>query len=257
VHRGADFEDSTFTDFLVSAVAVGPIIARAADQGVGSTVREAVAASLRFTGRNTNLGTVLLLAPLAAVAQDLALHNGIGAVLTALTPQDSAEVYAAIRLAKPGGLGRVERMDVAGPPPTDLLAAMQDAAPRDLVARQFCNRFEQVLQLALPWLIDGNDRGWPLTDAIVHTQIRLLDRFPDSLIARKCGPSVAQDASHRATAVLNAGPPGSSDYAQALADFDFWLRLDGHRRNPGTTADLIAAALFAGLRDRLITAPYR
>jgi len=42
-----------------------------------------------------------------------------------------------------------------------------------------------------------------------------------------------------------------------LADFDFWLRSDGHRRNPGTTADLIAAALFVLLRDGLIDPPYR
>ncbi len=76
--------------------------------------------------------------------------------------------------------------------------------------------------------------------------------YPDSLIARKCGPDVAAEAAARAAKVLQAGPPPAAAYQQAVADLDFWLRSDGHRRNPGTTADLIAAGLFALLRDEII-----
>jgi triphosphoribosyl-dephospho-CoA synthase len=74
-------------------------------------------------------------------------------------------------------------------------------------------------------------------------------RWPDSLIARKCVAAVASESSARAKAVLEAGQPGEVAYQQALADFDAWLRADGNRRNPGTTADLIAAGLFIGLRE--------
>jgi triphosphoribosyl-dephospho-CoA synthase len=79
--------------------------------------------------------------------------------------------------------------------------------------------------------------------------------FPDSLIARKCGPAIAQQAADRATAVLALGEPDAADYEAGMADLDFWLRTDGHRRNPGTTADLVAAGLFVLLREGRIDWP--
>jgi triphosphoribosyl-dephospho-CoA synthase len=77
------------------------------------------------------------------------------------------------------------------------------------------------------------------------------------LIERKCGRTVAQVAADRAGAVLEAGPPGSDEYLAALGELDFWLRADGNRRNPGTTADLVAAGLFALLRDGRLPPPWR
>jgi triphosphoribosyl-dephospho-CoA synthase len=147
-------------------------------------------------------------------------------------------------------------MDVAQSPPGDLLAAMRAAADRDLVARQYVEDFRLVLDDVMPRLTAGRTRGWSLTDAIIHTHLDLLSRHPDSLIARKCGLSVAQQASAMAGQVLDAGSPGDESYLEALADFDFWLRADGHRRNPGTTADLIAAGLFAALRDNHLMPPF-
>jgi triphosphoribosyl-dephospho-CoA synthase len=82
--------------------------------------------------------------------------------------------------------------------------------------------------------------------------VRLIGRFPDSLIQRKGGRQVAEEASARAAAVLEAGAPESPAYEAALRDLDFWLRSDGHRRNPGTSADMIAAGLFALLREKMI-----
>lgn len=254
VHRGADFEDLKIEDFLASAVAIGPALDRAAGQRVGTTVLEAVRATREAVGTNTNLGSVLLLAPLAAVPREQPLGRGIGeetvrGVLAALGPDDARDVYEAIRLASPGGLGRVDEHDVTGPPPADLLAAMRAAADRDTVARQYADGFAEVLGFAAPSLQEGLARGWRLPEAIVHAHVRLMARFPDSLIARKCGPGVAARSAALAQGVLGAGEPGDESYAAALADLDFWLRSDGHRRNPGTTADLVAAGLFVGLRD--------
>ena len=79
----------------------------------------------------------------------------------------------------------------------------------------------------------------------------------DLLIARKCGEKTAQQAADRASNVLQSGTPLEEPYERALADFDFWLRCDGHRRNPGTTADLLTAGLFVLLRDGLVKPPYR
>ena len=178
-------------------------------------------------------------------------------MLAALTPDDCWLVYAAIRLAHPGGLGKVDEMDVAAAPPADLLAAMRAAAGRDLVARQYAEDFRLVLDQALPLLLAGRGQGWSLTEAIMHTHVRLLSEHEDSLIARKCGSDLARKAAALAGHVLAAGGPGDEAYYEALSDFDFWLRSDGNRRNPGTTADLVAAALFAGIRDGLLVLPWR
>lgn len=256
VHRSADFDDLTFTDFLVSAAAIGPVMENAA-AGVGRTVLESVAATRRLTGTNVNLGIALLLAPLAAVPRETPLKPGVAAILQNLTPDDSRLVYAAIRVAQPGGLGAAEKMDVRDEPPTNLLAAMAAARNRDLIAAQYVSDFSLVLDELSPALVAGRQRGWSLTDAIIHSHVELIARHGDSLIERKCGSEIGRQASAMAESVLAAGSPGDENYLHTLADFDFWLRSDGHRRNPGTTADLIAAGLFAVLRDGLIVPPYR
>ena len=258
VYRGADFEDLSYVDFLTSAAVVGPILDDAASRGVGATVRAGVEATRAAVVTNTNLGMMLLLAPLAAVSDEAPLIEGIRPLLGGLTVEDAENVYAAIRAAQPGGLGTVEHGDVNAPEPPrmTLLEAMALAADRDLVARQYVDDFADVF-----WTADGvqaavaADR--PLGEAIVRGYLELLARRPDTLIARKCGGAVAEEASRRAAAVLQSLEAGEDAYRGALADFDFWLRADGHRRNPGTSADLIAAALFILLRERRLDWPIR
>jgi triphosphoribosyl-dephospho-CoA synthase len=87
--------------------------------------------------------------------------------------------------------------------------------------------------------------------------VQFIANFSDSLIARKAGQEIAQQAKHFAQEVMHAYAIDTESYHAALADFDFWLRSDGHQRNPGTTADLIAAGLFVLLRDEMIEPPYR
>jgi triphosphoribosyl-dephospho-CoA synthase len=258
VHRGADFEDLIFNDFVVSAVAIGPAMDAAGATGVGRAVLNAIAATRKLVETNSNLGMALLIAPLAAVPRDQALTTAsVGRMLAALTAEDCRLVYEAIRLAQPGSLGKVAAMDVAEQPPESLLAAMAAAADRDLVARQYVDGFALMLDGIVPRLVAGTKRGWSLTETIIHTHLALIAEHGDSLIARKCGPELSRKASVIAGQVLACGWPGDEEYYAALADFDFWLRSDGNRRNPGTTADLIAAALFAGLRDGLLPPPWR
>lgn len=258
VHRGADFEDLTYVDFALSAVLIAPHMdAAASGQSVGRTVLEAVKACRDGVGTNSNLGMILLLAPLAKSPPDLPLVVGVKQVLAALDADDSRLVYEAIRYAQPGGLGTADEHDVAGPAPPRLLDAMQLAADRDLVARQYVNGFEQVLGLVAPAIVRGVQSDWPLADAIVHAHLQLMSAYPDSLIARKCGPETARQTADRAAEVLRHGVPGEAAYHDALADLDFWLRSDHHRRNPGTSADLIAAGLFALLLERQIEVPIR
>lgn len=256
VHRGADFEDLTFSDFVASAVAIGPAIEQANEVGIGPSVLSAIEATQSVVLTNTNLGTVLLLAPLAAVARDEPLSGGIGNILAGLGPDDSRAVYEAIRLARPGGIGKVEEMDIDDQPPEDLLVAMQHAADRDLVAKQYVTDFDVVLSFVVPHLVAVVEQGHSLTTSIIDTQMHLMSEFPDSLIARKCGIDTAKQSAVRASRVLDAGSPNSDGYLRELTEFDFWLRSDGHRRNPGTTADLIAAGLFVALRDNRLAPPF-
>jgi triphosphoribosyl-dephospho-CoA synthase len=76
-----------------------------------------------------------------------------------------------------------------------------------------------------------------------------LAEYPDSLIARKCGSEIAAEASCRAAKALTLRHTFDMAYRSELAEFDAWLRADGHRRNPGTTADLVAATLFVAEID--------
>ena len=258
VTRTADFEDATYVDFITGAAVVGPILGQTRSNGVGATVLSAVRATRQAVGTNTNLGTLLLLAPLAAADPEEPLADGIGNVLIQLNEHDTRFVYQAIGEAHPGGLGQVDEADVHTTPLFDgsLLDAMQLASERDLIARQYTNGFHEVLECAAPWIEQELDRGRGLAQAIVTTQLRLLATYPDSLISRKCGVEVARFASDQAMKVLACHTDSVEEYQQRLDDFDFWLRSDGHRRNPGTTSDLIAAGLFVLLREGRLSCPH-
>jgi triphosphoribosyl-dephospho-CoA synthase len=251
IYRGADFDDASYPDFLASAAVIGPPLARAGELGVGQAILESIRAIHSVVGTNTYLGTVLLMAPLAAVPAGVPLPDGLAEVLAALTAEDTRLVYEAIRLAQPGGLGAVQEADVnATPPNISLVAAMRLAAERDLVARQYANNFIQVFRLA----DQIEQANGSLSQNIVRTFLELLAEFPDTLITRKCGMALSQAVSRRAAKVLTCA---GDDYETELADFDFWLRADGHCRNPGTSADLIAAALFVLLREERVQWPVR
>jgi triphosphoribosyl-dephospho-CoA synthase len=253
VHRFRDFDDLTYTDFLLSAVAVAPVLDRAAGRRVGATVLEGVRSTRRVVRTNTNLGMLLLLAPLAAVPPGPDFRPGVLTILDQLDREDSRLVYEAIRLANPGGLGRAAEQDVADEPTLPLRQIMALAADRDLVARQYADGFQTVFDEGVPALLRGWEQTGYLEQAIILCHLHLLAGHPDSLIARKCGPAVAGEASRRARVVLERGWPGCGD--EPLDEFDAWLTADGHRRNPGTTADLVAACLFVALCEDRIAWP--
>lgn len=255
VHPGASFDDLTYDDFRAAATAIAPVLSRSGKLGVGESVLQAMQATRAVTPTNVNLGMILLLAPLAAIPPEQSLDDGIRDLLAALTVHDAERVYEAIRLAVPGGLGKVDHQDVSAAPTGTLLEVMRLAAHRDTIAAQYANGFEDVLEFGVSRLSDCADfpRFWE--SAITDLHLALMVRRPDTLIARKCGPDVAKEAARRAQTVLAAGGPESPERAEAVMRLDRWLRADGHRRNPGATADMVAATLFAALREGVITAP--
>ena len=250
VHRSADFHNMSFHDFVISAVAIGPAMQRAKNCRLGQTVLDSIQATRQWVNVNTNLGLVLLLAPLASV--DSFDSHTLSQFFSDCDETDSQQVYQAIRLAGAGGLGSPESDDVAGPPPKDLLQAMRAAADRDLIARQYASGFADLFEVVVPMLETRLQQGHSLTDAVIWTHVNLMVQFPDSLIARKNGAVVASQSAMLAEQVLQAEQSSKQEYLQALSDLDFWLRSDGNRRNPGTTADMIGAALFVGLQKGTI-----
>ncbi|QDU47089.1 ATP:dephospho-CoA triphosphoribosyl transferase [Symmachiella dynata] len=251
VHPAAGFVDLVYDDFVQAAHVVEPVLARSAELKVGPTVLAAIRATREALGRNVNLGIVLLIAPLAAVPPERLLTDGIGDILEGVDNEDAALVYEAIRLAAPGGMGTVEDQDVAEAPTESLLAVMKRAAEWDQIAAEYANGFGVVLDYATLHFADAPSSQEQWNASIVHLQLKLMARFGDSLIARKCGAAIAGEARQRAQRALESFEESADLASTEVAELDVWLRGDGHRRNPGTTADLIAAILFAAFRDGL------
>src|SRR2546421_4731806 len=151
----ASFRDATYEDFLASAAAIGPALLMAGERALGATIRAAVEATARWAPSNTNLGLVLLLAPLARAE----LRPGPGTLRARLTGTladttvaDARDAYVAIRSAAPGGLGRASEQDVAGTPTVTLREAIALARDRDAIAREYASDFETTFEIGAPGL---------------------------------------------------------------------------------------------------------
>lgn len=230
VTRRHDFADTTLIDFLKSAAAASIPLSRAGEIGVGPAVLEAVRATRGVCRANTNLGIALLLAPLCA-ARSRGSVREVASVLEGLTVDDSRAVYQAIRLASPGGLGTASEGDVAEEPTLPLTRLMALAAERDRVARQYATGFAEVLGE----VADDLEASSGLDAAIRRAHVLQLGKHGDALIARKRGQAESDEAARLAR--------------ESPHLLDDWLRAEGNARNPGTTADLIAAGLFVLLSE--------
>ncbi|HVJ67758.1 MAG TPA: triphosphoribosyl-dephospho-CoA synthase [Caulifigura sp.] len=249
VHPDASFDDLTAADFLVAAEVVAPVLSRSAELGIGRAVDEAIRATRERIATNANLGICLLMAPIAAaIARGGDLRSRLAEVLNGLSIDDATWAYRAIRRAAPGGLGESSEQDVADEPTVTLMEAMSLAAGRDGVARQYATGFSDVFEIGVPSIAEFMGHG-PET-AIVAAHLHLMAVRPDTLIERKCGPDTARHSAELAADVLRHGwPAGGADKLEAL---DRWLRADGHRRNPGTTADLVAATILTALLQSVL-----
>ncbi|SFU89147.1 triphosphoribosyl-dephospho-CoA synthase [Methylobacterium sp. 174MFSha1.1] len=241
VHVHAAGHRMSVADFEASAILSAPHLA-AAGARVGARIEGAVAATGAGIGQNTNLGIVLLCAPLAAAAERPGpLRQALGGVLADLDQADAAGLYAAIRLANPGGLGRAERHDVTTDAAPPFLVAMGEAASRDRIARAYVTGFEDLFATGLPALAVARAAGLtePWTTTAVH--LAFLTGFPDSHIARKFGPAAAERVRAEAEAALRGLALGEGARTALLAH-DTALKEAG--LNPGTSADLTVATLF-------------
>ena len=218
-----DFHDMTYEDMVRSAIALGPELVR--ECGVGETVLAVVRATRRVATANTNLGIALLLAPLAKAALDGGpLRARLGATLRALDVADARAAYAAIRHSGASGLHERVEHDVRSEPAVGLRDAMASAAERDSVASEYATDYALTFDTGVPALVAALGDGLAVREAIVELHLRLLERAPDTLIARKRGAAAAARVSAAAREVLAAGGVRTAEGRRALRSFDASLR---------------------------------
>jgi len=256
--------------FISSAqAAVGPLFRPGAR--VGGRIEAAVDATWGVAGCNTNLGILLLCAPIALAVErrpeatsPAALRDAIEAVLADLDLADTQATYRAIARARPGGLGTAPSQDVDKPPGVDLRAAMALAAHRDSIARQYRDGYAELFDVGLASIVKGYSPSAGLTAgeptaepsaetaaAVQRLYLTLLSRFADSHIVRNRGEAVAHIVMTAAQAWLARTGRDQARGTGLATDPEFaaWdVRLKAERINPGTTADLtVATLLIAGL----------
>lgn len=244
VHMFADGHGMQVQQFIDSAEVSAPVLcddAQYGDRTLGQRILAALEVTYAKVSCNTNLGIILLAAPIVqAILQypHLALSQSLKQVLSETTREDAALVYAGIRLVSPAGMGQRDEHDVSHDPQITLLEAMQLASPHDMVARQYAEGYTQLFSQALPLYQTFNERWqrpvWALTAVYLHW----LSTVPDSHIARKYGATVAvevqQIAYAHAQALMALDNPKT--YMPALLKWDQSLK--DERLNPGTSADL-------------------
>lgn len=241
-------KDLSVDDFLNSAEAsVGPITEP--NISLGRRILNAISATQASVNTNTNLGMVLLMAPLvqAKLLQKGAesIGGALSKVLLATSVQDSVDVYQAIRLANPGGMGEKNNQDVSEEPTVSLLNTMKIAADWDLIAAQYSNSFNDIFNFGVPrfskLMKQWEDEKWATTGLFMS----FLAHYPDSLIERKYGSLKAREISDMIHDLeLELGCSDIPDeYEIQLLEIDRQLKRE--LINPGTSADLTAASIFA------------
>ncbi|MGH6734670.1 MAG: triphosphoribosyl-dephospho-CoA synthase [Methyloceanibacter sp.] len=247
VHRYGDGHRMHVADFEASAAAAAASIG-ATGLSVGERIEGAVAATKDAVGQNTNLGIILLSAPLAQAALAPGagdLRDRLTVVLKGLSVEDARAAYRAIRIAAPGGLGEAPAHDVANEPDISLIEAMRAAETRDRIAWNYTHGFVDIFDLGLKWLEGATKRWGPVPWTATYVYLGFLAHIPDSLIERKFGGKAAGDVRDEARPI-EAGLSQCSapeQMAAPLAAFDRSLKDRG--LNPGTSADLTVATLFA------------
>ncbi len=251
VDRGHDFDEIKFHHFLISAVSAYPAFRDAAlgSESTGTLIRRAVS-SWKGWGlfQNTHFGSVALLVPLAVAAgRNGDLKGEVARVLEETTAEDSAEFYAAFNFAGVR-VTEVEDLSLKDPNAADrvrsegktLLDLMRLSQGHDLVAREWSTGFMRSFELAE--LLGRRVAELGLNDGVVMTYLEALAEVPDSLVASKFGLEKAEEASTRAGSILGLEVKETLRLAEELD-----RKFVEEDINPGSTADLIAAALFIAL----------
>ena len=280
VHRTADFPETRYEHFLASAVAVAPHFKHAAEQGIkvsegkinptdveiGTIIKDAVkSVSLWQSDGNTLLGAIILLSPMAVATGMLAkekfspskLRKNIKLIVESSTPMDAVNVYDAIQITKPSGLGKAPKLDVTDPASKQkildeqvtLFEVFEIASAYDSIASEWVNNYPITFDLGHSYFTQQLKETADVNTSTVHTFLKILSEVPDTFIARKVGLAKAKKISDEARRVLEKGGLTTLSGRNLVRKFDKKLRDPAHKLSPGTTADITEAVLAISILD--------
>lgn len=291
VNRLRDHHDTRFVHFAASAVLLGHPLYKAASQAaeasdqevpsirLGELIKSSVQATMEPHDKNTLLGTILLLVPLATAAglnvsqprfSFALLRKGVSQILSTTTVEDAVELIRALQISKPGGskpktpewTPAHQALDYQSPRTIPLIrqnkytlrSLQKMAAPYDAIAQEYATDFEYIFNTLYPILTQALNRQACVEHAILASYMWLLSNRADTLIQRKAGPELAEEVRRRASDMYSRliNTPESS-WVELLEPFDQYLRSKGSKLNPGTSADLLSAATYIALLVEDIT----
>lgn len=244
----SDIGGLTTDDFLRSAD-VSALPVSEPSSLLGKRIFNAIEATHNAVKTNTNLGIILLVSPIIQgrfeKEESENLRSSISQVLKNSTINDAKETYRAIKLAKPGGMGKKDYQDLSQEPSVTLLKTMKIAENWDRIAAQYSNNFQDIFEFGVPCfnklLAKWQNEKWATTGLFLS----YLANYPDSLIERKYSLLKAKEISDMISPlereVCRSDSPGR--YESQLLEVDGQLKQN--RINPGTTADLAVATIFA------------
>ena len=280
VHRTKNFEKTRFEHFLAGIAAIQPnfrkLCERVALQSfnkdedyefikLGQFFKKAAKKMIMWQkGGNVLLGHILILGPLATAAtlclqsSKISIYNfkqSLRKIIDNSTVNDTLNLYEAIRLSNPGGLGTVEEYDINNENSSknliedgiNLKKIFDLSKERDLISSEYSTGFNIILNEGLPYFLNTFNRFKDINIAIVNTFLHLLALHPDSLIIRKSGIEPATYVSNSASIILEQGGISTEEGVKLTINLDKELQKKAGKLNPGTTADLIAGILFSAL----------
>ena len=233
-------------DFIKSAQACATAIC-APQSSLGERILSAVQDTRKAVSMNTNLGIILLCAPLIQAiysGNGKSLKQSLKQVLASTTVDDARSAYYAIRLSEAGGLGHVEQADITTNPDISLLEAMRLAQQRDLIAAQYATGYWDIFEQACPTLLAFYSKWGYNPSAVSGVYMKLLATYPDSLITRKRGKATALYVRKLASALYEKYCRKDEPEAFYTELLEFDRKLKESDINPGTTADLTVATVF-------------
>ncbi len=244
----ADGHGMTIADFRLSAKVSAPPLCNP-KYSLGEKIFYAVQATRAAVGCNTNLGIILLAAPLVAACENpssgLGLRHAVQRVLATTTVADADWAFRAIALASPGGLGEAPQQDVHAKATITLTEAMRLAADRDRVALQYLTGYRDIFDFAVSTYYNVRNLWASKSWSAVAVFVDLLAKYPDSHIERKYGDRFSAEVAAKMAFLKGqmAGTRSPQTLLPLLYDLDREFKSKGI--NPGTTADLTVAALLA------------
>ena len=239
-------KDTKAQDYLDSAILSSKELFNQ-NYSLGKRILESVNVTRSQVNVNTNLGIILLCAPVIQSYIDfnnLDLREGIKKTLSTTSIKDTHDLCAAINISSPGGLGDSDMYDTASYPNASIKQIMDYSQEYDRISYQYSHNFSDIFDFIIPKLEFLNQRHESLDITLSLLFIEILAKIPDSHISRKFGDKIAKKTSNNAHDLLKIlDREHDPDYlAKALNNLDYEYKKKGI--NPGTTADLLVASLM-------------